>query len=180
MAVVGPPGSGKSTLARRIGIALGLEVVHLDCYYWRPGWVEAPRDEFVAEHDRLVQLDHWVIDGNYSVTMDARFAAADTIIYLDEGPFRCTWRIIARMWRTRGKARPDLNQGCLERLSWDFVPFVWYTITFNRRKRPILFARMDRYRDGGRNVIVLSGTRCADDFVLMLGRSTAHTGESVE
>ncbi|HEY3412438.1 MAG TPA: AAA family ATPase [Armatimonadota bacterium] len=177
IAVVGPPGSGKSTLARRIGTALGLEVIHLDRYFWRPGWVESPRDEFAAIHQSLIRSDAWVIDGNYGATMDDRFTAADTIIYLDEGSACCTWRIVARMWRTRGSARPDLNEGCVERLTWDFGPFVWYTMTFNRRKRPLILAAIERYRDGARTVVVLQGRHGADDFAATMGRPMVPRGE---
>ncbi len=38
--MLGNCGSGKSTLARQLGAGLGLDVVHLDALYWRPGWVE--------------------------------------------------------------------------------------------------------------------------------------------
>jgi adenylate kinase family enzyme len=33
--VVGSGGAGKSTLARRLGGRLGVEVIHLDRFYWR-------------------------------------------------------------------------------------------------------------------------------------------------
>lgn len=174
IAVVGPPGSGKSTLARRLGVALGLNIVHLDRLFWRPGWIPAPPDEFAAEHDCLVLSDGWVIDGNYGSTMDVRFAAADTILYLDETSLRCTWRILARMWRTRGTARPDLNEGCLERVTWECVPFAWYTVTFNRRKRPLILSRMGAYGNG-KAVLVLKGKRGVDGFVA--GLTTASTVE---
>jgi adenylate kinase family enzyme len=172
IAILGPPGSGKSTLARRLGEALVVPVHHLDRHFWRPGWVQVPPEEFADEHEGLMQSDSWVIDGNYGATMDVRFAAADTILYLDEGSLRCTWRILSRMWRTRGKARQDLNEGCLERVTWDAVPFAWYTITFNRRKRPLILARMERFRDG-RTVLVLKGRRGAEGFVAGLATDAA-------
>lgn len=180
VAILGPPGSGKSTLARLIGDALGVPVVHLDRLFWRPGWVKAPPEEFAAEHNRLVQMDGWVIDGNYGATMDARFASADTIVYLDEGALRCTWRILARMWRTRGKARPDLNEGCLERLTWDFVPFVWYTITFNWRKRPKVLSRLEPLSDDARTVVILRGRRGAAWFVASLSPPVVQRSEGSE
>ena len=45
--VIGSGGSGKSTFSRRLGEKLGLPVVHLDQLYWRPGWVETPKVEWV-------------------------------------------------------------------------------------------------------------------------------------
>ncbi|HJP33228.1 MAG: AAA family ATPase [Candidatus Latescibacteria bacterium] len=43
--IIGPGGAGKSTLARQLGERLGIEVVHLDRVFWRPGWVRVPREE---------------------------------------------------------------------------------------------------------------------------------------
>ena len=47
--ILGSPGSGKSTLAMRLGTLTGLPVVHLDRLYWRSGWVEPARDEWLPE-----------------------------------------------------------------------------------------------------------------------------------
>jgi adenylate kinase family enzyme len=44
--IIGPPGSGKSTLAPILGEVTGLPVVHLDNLFWKPGWVQTPRDEW--------------------------------------------------------------------------------------------------------------------------------------
>lgn len=44
--VVGSGGAGKSTFAAAPGEFTGLPVVHLDRHFWRPGWVETPREEW--------------------------------------------------------------------------------------------------------------------------------------
>jgi len=44
--VIGSGGAGKSTVATRLGQLLDLEVNHLDKFYWRPGWVETPLEEW--------------------------------------------------------------------------------------------------------------------------------------
>jgi len=46
VAIVGPGGAGKSTFARSLGERTGLPVFHLDRFYWKPGWVETPREEW--------------------------------------------------------------------------------------------------------------------------------------
>ncbi len=43
--LIGSGGSGKSTLARELGQKLGIEVHHLDAYFWRPGWNLLNADE---------------------------------------------------------------------------------------------------------------------------------------
>ena len=45
IAIIGAGGAGKSTLARQLGEVLGIEVIHLDALFWKPGWVDTPRDE---------------------------------------------------------------------------------------------------------------------------------------
>ena len=70
--IIGCPGSGKSTLARELGEILNLTVVHLDRLWWTKGWENVSMEEFDARLNNALKLDSWIIDGNYSRTMDAR------------------------------------------------------------------------------------------------------------
>ena len=83
VAIIGSSGAGKSTLARRLGERTGLPVVHLDEHFWRPGWVETSRGEWRAVQTALCAQDAWIMDGNYSGTLDVRLARADTVVFLD-------------------------------------------------------------------------------------------------
>jgi len=74
-------GVGKSTFARRLGELTEIEVTHLDRLFWRPGWVEAPRNEFREAQQQVVKNEKWIIEGNYTGTFATREANADTIIY---------------------------------------------------------------------------------------------------
>src|ERR1700747_2730402 len=94
--VLGCPGAGKSTLARRMAAALTLPLVELDRMFWRPGWVEAPREEFRDAVVRLAAMPAWIMDGNYRFTFDLRLPVADTIVFLDLPRRICMWRIIMR------------------------------------------------------------------------------------
>ena len=64
--VIGPGGAGKSTFARRLGQILSIEVIHLDTLYWRPGWIEPSKEDWLATVERLLARDAWIMDGNYS------------------------------------------------------------------------------------------------------------------
>ena len=81
--VVGSGGAGKSTFARELGARRGLPVVHLDRLYRRPPWTETPPDEWQEVVQSVVADERWVIDGNYSGTLELRLGAADTAILLD-------------------------------------------------------------------------------------------------
>lgn len=131
--VMGPPGSGKSTLARRLGAQHGLPIFHLDQAFWQPGWIETPADDFRAEVERIAALPAWVIDGNYTAsTLEPRFRAADTIVYLDVPSWLCVLRILWRTTSQHGRVRADSAPGCAERLDWGFVRFTW---EWNLRRR---------------------------------------------
>jgi adenylate kinase family enzyme len=45
--VIGSGGAAKSTVAAKLGQLLDIEVLHLDKFYWRPRWVETPREEWL-------------------------------------------------------------------------------------------------------------------------------------
>jgi adenylate kinase family enzyme len=123
VAIVGSGGAGKSTLARALSERTGLPVVHLDEHYWRPGWVETPRDEWRARQSELCAADRWIIDGNYGGTIDLRLDRADTLVFLDL-PRRVTVpRVLFRWAGNRGRAVQA--PGCPERADAAFLRWVW-------------------------------------------------------
>ena len=137
--IVGSAGSGKSTLARTLGSQLDLPVIHLDTYYWRPGWVEPLPDEWREQVRALVQSDAWIIDGNYSATMDLRFEKTDTVIFLDTWRMICLARTLKRSLLNHGKTRPDSAPGCPERFNTAFLKWVW---TYPVERRPAMLERL--------------------------------------
>lgn len=81
MMIIGSPGSGKSTLAKLIAQKEGLPLVHLDKLFWQEGWVETPAEEFDRRLAEAVEMDAWVIDGNYTRTISMRLKRADTVVF---------------------------------------------------------------------------------------------------
>jgi len=165
IAIVGPGGAGKSTLARRLGERLGLPVIHLDAEQWRPGWVPTPEDAWERRVRALVAGERWIIDGNYGGTMEIRFGAADTIVFLDFPRRICLWRVLRRQLRYRGRSRPDMTEGCPERISPEFVRWIW---GYPRTGRPRVLALMRTAGAHARHV-VLRSPREVEAFVASLG-----------
>jgi adenylate kinase family enzyme len=84
VAVFGNAGGGKSTLARRLAALTGLPLHVIDMLQFRPGGAPVPHDKYLAAHAELIGREEWIIDGFGSVASAwERFAAADTLIYVD-------------------------------------------------------------------------------------------------
>jgi len=84
VAVFGNAGAGKSTLARRLAALTLLPLHPLDLIQYRPGGGKFGDEEFRTAHAALLREDEWIIDGFGSLaTAWERFAAADTLIYID-------------------------------------------------------------------------------------------------
>lgn len=84
VAVFGNAGGGKSTLARRLAELTSLPLHPLDLIQYRAGRGKVPHDEYLRAHAELLRRDAWIIDGyGCRKTSWERFAAADTLIYVD-------------------------------------------------------------------------------------------------
>ena len=163
--VIGAGGAGKSTLARRLGAALKLEVIHLDKFYWRPGWVKPADDEWRREIAALIARDAWVMDGNYTRTLAQRLAACDTVIFLDFARTVCLWRVIKRRILYRASTRPDMAAGCPEQLELEFIRWVW---NYARHSRPTVVARLAEHAQG-RQIIHLRKPAEVERFLAACG-----------
>ena len=131
--VIGSGGAGKSTFAKRLGKILNIEVIHLDSLYWRPDWVETPKQEWKKRVEHLIAGDSWIMDGNYSGTLELRVEACDTVVFFDIARVTCLWRVIKRSVEYRNKIRPDMAEGCRERFDLEFIRWVW---NYKKRTRP--------------------------------------------
>lgn len=147
--VIGSGGAGKSTVATRLGQLLNLEVFHLDKFYWRPGWIKPSPEEWLQTVNELIARDSWIIDGNYSGTLELRLQRCDTIVFLDMPRLLCLWRIVNRNLRYRRGGRPDMTEGCLEKLDWEFMSWVW---DYSRRSRPKIVKLIREHANGKRVV----------------------------
>jgi adenylate kinase family enzyme len=158
--VVGSGGSGKSTFARDLGRVTRLPVIHLDQEYWRAGWEETPKDEWERRVAKLLAGASWIMDGNFGGTREMRMRAADTIIFLDLPTHVCLYRILKRTFRYYGRSRPDMAEGCSERLDLEFIGWVW---NYRRRSRQRLMRELDGVKE--KRVIILRNRRQVREFI---------------
>lgn len=130
--IIGNCGSGKSWLSGEIAKKTGLPVVHLDSLLWRPGWTQAPREEFDALLAAELEKPEWIIDGNFNRTLPLRLSYCDTVIFLDFSRLVCLWGVTSRKLKNLGRTRDDMGEGCPEKLSvdWSFYKDIWQ---YNKR-----------------------------------------------
>ncbi len=158
--IIGCSCSGKSTMARAMREQLGLPVVHLDQLWWKPGWETATREEFDTKLDIALSMDRWIIDGNYSRTMERRLEKCDTIIYLDFSRWECLLGLAQRIFSSYGKVRADMAPGCPERFDWEFVKWIW---NFNKHNRVLNYTWIAKSKHA--RAIVLKSRKEVRDFL---------------
>lgn len=123
--MVGSGSAGKSTFARELAAIVGVPLIHLDRHFWGPGWTPTPREVWRARVRELAARPAWVMDGNYGGTVELRVARAHVVILLDLPRRVCLWRIVRRRLTARRRSRPDLPDGLPDRLTGEFVRWVW-------------------------------------------------------
>ncbi|MHA2140363.1 MAG: DNA topology modulation protein [Candidatus Thorarchaeota archaeon] len=159
--VLGPSGSGKSTFAEILADLLEIPCIHLDTHYWKPNWVETPQEEWFEIVAKLISQDSWVMDGNYSSTLDMRIKRADTAVFLDAPRRVSFWRVFKRRLLHRGQVRPELAPGCYEKIDLDFIKWIW---NYPKRSRPVIDRILSENADS-KTIIVLKNAEEASEFL---------------
>ncbi|TWT26170.1 DNA topology modulation protein [Planomicrobium sp. CPCC 101110] len=161
IAIIGSGGSGKSTFSRALGKRLGIGVDHLDALLWKAGWEPTSRTEQLEIQQQLTQKESWIIDGNYNGTLELRLRAADTIVFLDMPRILCLYRVLKRRWHYRRKPRPDMAAGCGEKITFEFLKWVWH---YPNTKRPHVLEMLEGLA-GEKTIVVLDSPRKAETFL---------------
>lgn len=165
--VIGCAGSGKSTFSRRLGEVTGLKVHHLDAYYWSPGWEAADPESFDRIVTDLTAADNWIIDGNYSRTLDMRLKRSDTVILFDFPRYLCLYRVVKRRLQYHGRSRADMGEGCKEKIDLAFLKWIWH---FRKLNRPKLLNRLEQVRHS-QDVVVFRSPRDVRAYLKAAGAS---------
>jgi adenylate kinase family enzyme len=139
--IIGSGGAGKSTFARELAMRTGLPLIHLDLHYWRPGWVPTPHEEWAERVRQLSSGDSWIIDGNYGGSMPIRVQRCDAIVFFDMPKLVCLGGVLQRWLVHQFKTRPDLAEGCPEKMDLAFLRWVW---NFHQNSRPRIVAALEQ------------------------------------
>jgi len=163
IAIIGFSGGGKSTLAMRLGELLGIEPTHMDAIHWLHGWRENTVENEIKALAPVLERDRWIIDGNYSrVLYKERLDLADTVIFVDVNRFGCFLSAWRRSRIYRGRTRPDMGEGCQEKLDGEFIKWI---LIDSRRKRKRWLYIMDEVRKRGKTTYIFKSKRAINKFL---------------
>ena len=136
IAIIGFSGTGKSTLARKLSRFYSIPVLHLDACHFKPNWIERTDEDMTSiVSDFLFKEKDWVIEGNYIRICKERFQEADLIIYLAYNRFACLKNVVHRYKTYKNTSRPDMAEGCKEKLDKEFLYWVFHKGRTRRKKR---------------------------------------------
>lgn len=153
--VIGCPGSGKTTFSEKLRDKTGLPLFYIDAIWHKPDRTHISRDEYDARLAEILVLDSWIIDGNYSRTLERRLAACDTVFLFDLPVEVCLDGAISRL----GKERYDIPW-----IDTELDPNLKSEIEqFPIKNIPVIYELLEKYRD--KTVIVFKSRAQADEYI---------------
>lgn len=102
--IIGCPGAGKSTFARTLRDKTGLPLFYLDMLWHKKDKSNITAEKFDCKLNEILNLDRWIIDGNYQRTLELRLKRCDTVFFLDFPTDICLQGARERI----GKSREDM------------------------------------------------------------------------
>ncbi len=154
--VIGCPESGKTTFAEKLNKCTGLPLFYLDAIWHKPDKTHIPREAFDERISEIFSMPEWIIDGNYSRTIEMRLKECDTVFLFDLPTEICVQGATERI----GKGRYDLPW-----LETEADPeFMQFIKDFPHTSLPKIYELIDKYKES-KNVFVFKSREDADEFI---------------
>jgi adenylate kinase family enzyme len=140
--ILGPSNSGKSTLAQAIGRKRGLPTIHLDQLFHHPhtDWRPRPEAEFLDLHDKAIQQEQWVMEGNYTRSIGLRLKRATGVILLDLSTAISLFRYFRRTLFERDRC--GALEGGRDSVKWRMIHHIAAITPANRRRYAEMYERI--------------------------------------
>lgn len=156
--VIGCPGSGKSTFSKALHNITDIPLFNLDMMNWNSDKTTVEKSVFRERLSIIIQKGEWIIDGNYSSTIELRLNAADTVIFLDYPTDTCLSGVRERI----GKVRTDMPWIENE----EDANFIEFIKSFNFQSRPKIIDLLEKYNY--KDIYIFKNREEADEFLYKL------------
>ena len=154
--VIGCSGSGKTTFSRKLSEKTGLPVFHLDAIWHKSDRTHISREEFDECLWDLLRQSRWILDGDYSRTLERRMQSSDTVILLDFPLETCLDGVLSRL----GQKRPDMPW-----IDTELDPVLQREVMeYREKKLPAVYSLIEKYKEG-RRILIFQNREEADAFL---------------
>ena len=154
--IIGCPGSGKTTFAEKLNKCTGLPLYYLDAIWHKPDKTHISRDMFDERISEIFNTSEWIIDGNYSRTIDTRLKQCDTVFLFDLPTEICLQGATERL----GKGRYDLPW-IEKELDSEFANAIK---EFSEKSLPKIYELIEKYKDE-KTIIIFKSRDEADNYI---------------
>jgi len=154
--IIGCPGSGKTTFAEKLQRVTNLPLYYLDAIWHKPDRTHISREEYDKKLSEIFRTEEWIIDGNYSRTIEERIQNSDTIFLFDLPTRVCLQGATDRL----GKERYN-------------VPWIDTELDFNLKKQieefpdkvlPRIYELLTKYKNG-KQVVIFKTRAEVDEYL---------------
>jgi adenylate kinase family enzyme len=154
--IIGCPGSGKTTFAEKLCKKTGIPLYHLDAIWHKPDRTHIPRDDFDARMRKIFDEESWIIDGNYSRTIEMRLMECDTAFLFDLPTEVCLQGATERL----GKERYDMPW-----IDNELDPqFKAEIESFSTKMLPCIYNLFEKHRQN-KEIVIFRSREEADNFI---------------
>ena len=154
--VIGCPGSGKTTFAEKLSKATSLPLYYLDAIWHKPDRTHISREDFDARLSEIFSEDSWIIDGNYSRTLEIRLRECDTVFLFDLTVEDCLWGATERL----GKGRYDMPW-----IDTELDPRLKAEIeAFPEKNLPVIYELLEKCKEN-KSIVIFKTRAQADEYL---------------